>query len=338
MYLNLFLIIHLLLEACRFLLIRLDELDDPYIEYSPSWYDSINELHEAIDLMGRINVPVLTPEISNTFRERRSYLQEESKRIADDLYSRIMERIGQSKNRWGRYDALMCSPYLYLQCIYLTEGLPNSLAENLIAIDEAQNLEPEELRLLKAVNKDQAVFNLYGDIKQHVEYSKGIDDWNELSSIIPFHVYEMEENYRNARQITEHCNKQFDMNMFAINLDGSGVHMMPSEKNQYDLLMDIMKKPLKTGMSCIIVKSPTEAEQIIKNIKGLENKVQDLTKAPSSLYPNRWNMMTIQQAKGLEFETVIVFDGRMTDNEKYIAYTRALDELYIFESAIPLKS
>jgi hypothetical protein len=288
--------------------------------------------------MGRINVPVLTPEISNTFRERRSYLQEESKRIADDLYSRIMERIGQSKNRWGRYDALMCSPYLYLQCIYLTEGLPNSLAENLIAIDEAQNLEPEELRLLKAVNKDQAVFNLYGDIKQHVEYSKGIDDWNELSSIIPFHVYEMEENYRNARQITEHCNKQFDMNMFAINLDGSGVHMMPSEKNQYDLLMDIMKKPLKTGMSCIIVKSPTEAEQIIKNIKGLENKVQDLTKAPSSLYPNRWNMMTIQQAKGLEFETVIVFDGRMTDNEKYIAYTRALDELYIFESAIPLKS
>lgn len=330
--------IHLLLEACRFLLIRLDELDDPYIEYSPSWYDSINELHEAIDLIGRINVPVLTPEISNTFRERRSYLQEESKRIADDLYSRIMERIGQSKNRWGRYDALMCSPYLYLQCIYLTEGLPNSLAENLIAIDEAQNLEPEELRLLKAVNKDQAVFNLYGDIKQHVEYSKGIDDWNELSSIIPFHVYEMEENYRNARQITEHCNKQFDMNMFAINLDGSGVHMMPSEKNQYDLLMDIMKKPLKTGMSCIIVKSPTEAEQIIKNIKGLENKVQDLTKAPSSLYPNRWNMMTIQQAKGLEFETVIVFDGRMTDNEKYIAYTRALDELYIFESAIPLKS
>ena len=148
----------------------------------------------------------------------------------------------------------------------------------------------------------------------------------------------MEENYRNARQITEHCNKQFDMNMFAINLDGSGVHMMPSDKNQYDLLMDIMKKPLKTGMSCIIVKSPTEAEQIIKNIKGLENKLQDLTKAPSSLYPNRWNMMTIQQAKGLEFETVIVFDGRMTDNEKYIAYTRALDELYIFESAIPLKS
>lgn len=330
--------IPLLLEACRFILIQIEKLDDPYIEYSASWDDSVNELYESIDLMGRINVPVLTPEISNTLWERRSYLQEEGKNIADNLYSRIMERLGQSKNRWGKYEALMCSPYIYLQCIYLTEGLPNSLVENLIAIDEAQNLEPEELRLLKAVNKDQAVFNLYGDIRQHVEYSKGIDDWNELSSIIPFQVYEMEENYRNARQITEHCNKQFNMNMFAINLDGSGVHMMPPEKNQYNLLMDIMKKPLKTGMSCIIVKSPIEAEQLIKNIKGLENKVQDLTKAPSSLYPNRWNMMTIHQAKGLEFETVIVFDGRMTDNEKYIAYTRALDELYIFESEIPLKS
>ena len=330
--------IHLLLEACRLLLIQLNNLDDPYVEYTPSLDEPINELREAVDLMGRINAPVLTPEISNTFWERRSFLQEEGNSIADDLYSRIMERLGQKKNRWDKYDALMCSPYIYLQCIYLLEGVPNSMPENLIAIDEAQNLEPEELRLLKAVNKDQAVFNLYGDIRQHVEHSKGIDDWSELSSIVPFQIYEMEENYRNARQITEHCNKHFGMNMFAINLDGSGVHMMPPEKNQFDLLADIMKKPLKTGMSCIIVESPIEAEQIIKNIKGLENKVQDLTKAPSSLYPNRWNMMTIQQAKGLEFETVIVFDGRMTDNEKYIAYTRALDELYIFESEIPLKA
>lgn len=330
--------IHLLLEACRFLLIQIDKLENPYIEYTPSLDDTIKELFDALDLMGRINVPIMTPETSNTFWERRSYLQEEGKIIVDDLYSRIMERLGQSKNRWGKYDALTCSPYIYLQCIYLLEGVPNGTAENMIAIDEAQNLEPEELRLLKAVNKNQAVFNLYGDINQHVENSKGIDDWNEFSSIIPFKIYEMEENYRNARQITEHCNKRFSLGMFAINLDGSGVHVMPSDKNQYDLLMDIMKKPLKTGMSCIIVKSPTEAEQIIKNIKGLENKVQDLTKAPSSLYSNRWNMMTIHQAKGLEFETVIVFDSRMTDNEKYIAYTRALDELYIFELEIPLKS
>ena len=38
---------------------------------------------------------------------------------------------------------------------------------------------------------------------------------------------------------------------------------------------------------------------------------------------------TITQVKGVEFDSVIVFDDSMTKNEKYIAYTRALNELYI---------
>ena len=39
----------------------------------------------------------------------------------------------------------------------------------------------------------------------------------------------------------------------------------------------------------------------------------------------------VQSTKGIEYNTVIVNDKDMSENEKYIAYTRALSELYILK-------
>ena len=44
--------------------------------------------------------------------------------------------------------------------------------------------------------------------------------------------------------------------------------------------------------------------------------------------------MTVEQVKGLEFGTVFALSGRMSQNEKYIAYTRALDELFVFDGLL----
>ncbi len=41
--------------------------------------------------------------------------------------------------------------------------------------------------------------------------------------------------------------------------------------------------------------------------------------------------MTVYESKGLEFTAVAVADKGMTDNEKYVAYTRALKHLAIIE-------
>ena len=43
------------------------------------------------------------------------------------------------------------------------------------------------------------------------------------------------------------------------------------------------------------------------------------------------NVMSVYESKGLEFSAVAVYDKGMTENEKYIAYTRALRELAIIE-------
>ena len=44
----------------------------------------------------------------------------------------------------------------------------------------------------------------------------------------------------------------------------------------------------------------------------------------------------VEQSKGLEFETVFAVTGRMSENEKYITYTRALNELYVYDEEIKL--
>lgn len=61
-----------------------------------------------------------------------------------------------------------------------------------------------------------------------------------------------------------------------------------------------------------------------------------MTQSISELQENKWNLMTIEQAKGLEFQTVFAISGRMSMNEKYIAYTRALNELYVYNKELLL--
>ena len=43
------------------------------------------------------------------------------------------------------------------------------------------------------------------------------------------------------------------------------------------------------------------------------------------------NVMTVYESKGLEFTSVAVAPQGMTDSERYIAFTRALNELAIIQ-------
>lgn len=44
------------------------------------------------------------------------------------------------------------------------------------------------------------------------------------------------------------------------------------------------------------------------------------------------SVLTVEQAKGLEFDCVYVYDKYMNKNEKYISYTRALKKLVVFSN------
>ena len=50
------------------------------------------------------------------------------------------------------------------------------------------------------------------------------------------------------------------------------------------------------------------------------------------LSKSRINIMSVYESKGLEFTSVVVIARNMSASEKYIAYTRALNELAVIEA------
>ena len=124
--------------------------------------------------------------------------------------------------------------------------------------------------------------------------------------------------------------------MRAINISGAGVHVATNERQFIDTLTEVFQKPLNPGLSGIIVKDAEEAKTFLNQFHQSSQLIQDMTSDVVELDKNKWNLLPIEQAKGLEFSTVIAVSGRMSTNEKYIAYTRALDELYVYDLPITL--
>ena len=61
------------------------------------------------------------------------------------------------------------------------------------------------------------------DRKGNFTYESYNGETIEGTITIDYDYYEMQENYRNASQITEYCNTRFNMNMQSVNLKGKEV-------------------------------------------------------------------------------------------------------------------
>jgi DNA helicase IV len=102
--------------------------------------------------------------------------------------------------------------------------------------------------------------------------------------------------------------------MQAIGLAGEEVLIIPP-KGISRFLAD------KKGLRAIITSE--------SNLELYAKKTYNLLRNSGKISKSKINVMTVYESKGLEFTAVAVVDGDMTDNEKYIAYTRALKELAI---------
>lgn len=326
----------ILCDSCNEIIKEASVIEDPYCEYTISIVEGIEKLKKPHTKLSTNDSLYLPQDYLQKLLDTNKYYSEAAIHSVHKIYLSLMKKLGQEPDEKGKLDALECSPYLYLQILYQFRGMPNDTSESLITIDEAQNMAPEELRLIKAVNGNKVIFNLFGDVKQHIEGEKGLDDWKTLSNIANFRKEYMQENYRNARQITAYCNKRFKLNMRAINLDGTGVHEITSESAFEKVFSGVFQKPQSVGLSCIIVKNPSEADELLEKYGMYTSRIHDMTKESVELQRTKWNLMTVEQSKGLEFETVFAVTGRMSENEKYITYTRALDELYVYDEEIKL--
>ena len=194
-------------------------------------------------------------------------------------------------------------------------------------IDEAQDISIAEYTLLRKVLGNKCVFNLYGDINQAVVPEKSISDWEELKEVIGDKIFVLNENYRNTLQITEYCNDKFGAEIYPIGIKGEPVREMDLE--QAMVWIAGIKKANGNYRAAVIMASKSiymdnEAihAAVNKNFSNAEVSWHTVNDAKVSV-------LTVEEAKGLEFEAVVALRAGMEINEEYIAYTRALDHLCI---------
>jgi len=216
--------------------------------------------------------------------------------------------------------------YTVLMTVGLFSGRPNK-SLSLMCIDEGQKYPTTIYRVLKAYNP-QAAFNIYGDKDQAIDQDQVFDSWADVIKTFTSSYYELKQNYRNTSNICKFTSENLMIPMVPIGLDGKDVHYI---ENEQALIEQV--RQLNTTMNdrnVIIVKDGNEqkmiAEQLVRN--GILHQVIQLDN--DQIEFDKLLIMKIDQVRGLEFEKVISVDLRMSRHEKYVAYTRALNELYIY--------
>lgn len=250
-------------------------------------------LHDFADVLRGENYLVSIGKCENTYD------------IARFFYREIIKK---AKTKSGMTTKKLCRFDPFALCLVLTElGFPLSPKYGFVFVDEAQDISPAEYAVLRAVN-ERASFNVFGDLKQNVTGYRGIKDWGELG----YKVYNLNLNYRNTNNIVDYVSEKLGIDMQAIGFEGSGVEVIDSRSITRWLSE-------KNGLCAVIC----DEAGLEKYSRKSYNKVRETGKISKT----KINVLTVYESKGLEFTAVAVADGNMTDNEKYIAYTRALKNL-----------
>ena len=222
------------------------------------------------------------------------------------------ETIKKAKTRHGMSTKKLCRTDPYALCLILTElGFPLTPKYAFVFVDEAQDISRSEYGVLRTVN-DRAAFNIFGDLKQNVTPRRGISDWAQLG----FKEYGLKLNYRNTNQIVEFVATKLGIDMQSIGFDGDAVEEIePRGVTKY--FAD------KNGL-CAVITSES-------NLEKYARKAYNVLRVTGRISKTKINLMTVYESKGLEFTAVAVADADMTENEKYIAYTRALKNLAVIK-------
>lgn len=169
-------------------------------------------------------------------------------------------------------------------------------------IDEAQDYNFNEYRLIKSVAK--CTVNLFGDVNQTVGVG-GIGDFARIDELFNVRHYSLNENYRNAAEITAYVNELTGMNVVSLGLPGGSIRRVA--------LCDIELEAKNTDDRVAVIYG--------------DCPVSVVTRVASAV---GGDAMSVFAAKGMEFETVFVC-GDMSRTERYVAYTRALKDLVIVD-------
>ena len=214
------------------------------------------------------------------------------------------------------YEEVALVLYLY----YEINGYPDYSYIKHLIIDEAQDYDEFEIKLLKKIF-NSAIFTIVGDINQRLNKNVSISLEDLTKHIDNSRYIKLNKTYRSSREITEYaCNIIGNKEIKSIrDYNGIEVQIKEEQNLKEDLKQDIKSfKDLGYESIAIITKTKKEADKI--NRLNIDKIIKAL---PFYL------------AKGLEFEGVIIYTSKEEDlnderNLHYVIATRAREALVIY--------
>lgn len=182
----------------------------------------------------------------------------------------------------------------------------------LICVDESQDISPVEYAFLNNVCSN-AKFNLFGDAGQ--SRLGRADSTHRWENVFPdAHRFTLNENYRNARQITQYINKKFYRNMAEIGIDG----LLTQIKGGPESVTAVLEQLANEHKVAAIIAKDHKLLHSYPGLSAILNKHGDL-----------FEFLTIDASRGLEFSRAVVLSDSLDNNQLYVAMTRAISELWI---------
>ena len=225
------------------------------------------------------------------------------------------ETVKKYKQKYGIADKGLLPSDAYaicLICYYLGRRL--SPKHTFVFVDEAQDISESEYALLRAIN-ESATFNLFGDVEQNITAYRGVKNWK--NPFPEFEIFYLNQNYRNTNQIVDFVASDLQVDMESIGYDGPPVERI-TQRGISGFFKD------KKGLKAIICAPAKKEEYLRKSYHNLSEK--------GVVSKSKINIMSVYESKGLEFTSVAVIPDGMSQNERYIAYTRALQYLAVVET------
>lgn len=304
-----------------------DELISYFVDYERLSNNLNKQAKQLTDIRKRISI--LESQIVQPYEDDLSFLEkceaEAGKLKANEVYRLAMRKalLDIYKKHGVEYTRTNYRHKLFVMLLFCSLYYPRiGSVDSYLNIDEAQDISIAEYRLLRRILGNKCVFNLYGDINQALYPEKCIVDWDELREVIGEKVYVLNEDYRNTLQITEYCNHEFYSEIYPIGIKGDPVVELDIEQ-AVKWLSDLRTTNPNDRYAVIVHRERESIKATLTDSMPEEdfswNKVND----------KKISVLTVEHAKGLEFETVMVLCHGMEINEQYIAYTRALNHLCV---------
>ena len=240
---------------------------------------------------------------------------------ASGIQTLIVEQLPDGHQKQTRI--LYKSDLLFYLKIYAalrpTSALPDY---GLICIDEGQDLHRADYDFLRRLYP-RARFNIFGDTVQSLHDACGVSDWRRDAGVNT--VYEMKNNYRNAPAIVDFCNRMFGERMEYCGSIRS--EQRPTMVRDRILLGKVIRQPNQT----VILKDKQAFEELLRRAELSRADVVYIDTKANEIPAGKIPCYTIFAAKGLEFTRALVYAKDMSRNQKIVACTRAMEQLYYCE-------